>query len=185
MSGDTNWHVSGETVEGLAYGLHSIQYGEVEGWEPPPNEQFMISSSTLTNLTRTYTPIPEPTSIRGLIVPQGAIDAGARWRVGVGEWHEHDEVVQLAPGSYSVSLTITGAMGSDTETQIIEAYSWLKGDVDGDGDVDLNDVIAALRAFVGIQSAGNINMGADVDGNGLIGIKEAIYALQVEAGLRQ
>ena len=59
----------------------------------------------------------------------------------------------------------------------------LKGDVDGDGDVDLGDAILALKVAAGLSPEG-INLNADVNGDGKIGLAEFIYILQYIAGLR-
>ena len=58
----------------------------------------------------------------------------------------------------------------------------LKGDVDGDGDVDLGDAILALKVVAGLSPDG-INLNADVNGDGRIGLAEVIYAIQHAAGL--
>ncbi len=63
-----------------------------------------------------------------------------------------------------------------------------KGDVNGDGDVDLTDAILALQVVSGINPAGvrsdYASSGADVNGDGKIGIEEVIYILQKLSGLR-
>jgi len=69
------------------------------------------------------------------------------------------------------------------KTYVSSMPTMVKGDVNGDGKVDLADVILALRVFVGFDQAG-INMGADVNGDGKIGLAEVIYILQKIAGTR-
>ncbi len=58
----------------------------------------------------------------------------------------------------------------------------IKGDVNGDGVVDLADIIEVLKIQVGINVVPN--MKADVDGDGKIGVAEGLYVLQIVAGLR-
>ncbi len=63
-----------------------------------------------------------------------------------------------------------------------------KGDVNGDGRIDWEDVVIIQQAIsgknpVGIRRDYSIS-GADVNGDGKIGIQEAIYTLQKTAGLR-
>ncbi|NTW88324.1 MAG: hypothetical protein HGB26_04195 [Desulfobulbaceae bacterium] len=56
------------------------------------------------------------------------------------------------------------------------------GDVNGDGTIDLLDVILALQIVTG-QDVGGVTVQADADGDGRIGIVEAIRALRKLAGL--
>lgn len=58
-----------------------------------------------------------------------------------------------------------------------------KGDINGDGIVNLYDAVLALQVMAGNLPAG-LNLAADVNGDNKIGMAEAIYALQVAAGLR-
>lgn len=57
------------------------------------------------------------------------------------------------------------------------------GDVNGDGIVDLADLVLTLQILAG-GGAGNIAPAADVNGDGRIGLAEAEYVLQSASGLR-
>lgn len=57
------------------------------------------------------------------------------------------------------------------------------GDLDGNGVVNLADVILALQLLAGAPSAA-VHAGADVDGDGRIGQADLIYILQTAAGIR-
>ncbi|MDY6950590.1 MAG: dockerin type I repeat-containing protein [Thermodesulfobacteriota bacterium] len=59
-----------------------------------------------------------------------------------------------------------------------------KGDVNGDGNVDLADAIFALRILVGLEPAGEIRLDADVNGDSRIGLEEIFYIMGRIAGLR-
>lgn len=69
----------------------------------------------------------------------------------------------------------------------VQAGFWIsiliKGDVNGDGKVDLADLILSLQALTGLSPAG-VHGGADVNGDGQIGLVEALYILGKAAGLR-
>lgn len=72
---------------------------------------------------------------------------------------------------------------------ISAAFTHMKGDTNGDGNVDLADVILALQVISGMNSTGvrsdYASSGADVNGDGKIGIEEAIYILQKVSGVRE
>ncbi len=83
----------------------------------------------------------------------------------------------------TIQVTATGATGSPKDVMVIQAPTPLvKGDVNGDGHVDLKDAILCLQVLSGL-APDNINPAADVDGDGKIGMVEAIYAMQKVAGL--
>ena len=58
------------------------------------------------------------------------------------------------------------------------------GDVNGDGNVDMADVLLILQIVTG-QSAQNILLEADADGDGRIGLGEAIMVLRKLAEIEQ
>ncbi len=69
------------------------------------------------------------------------------------------------------------------DVQIVRtAISGSKGDLNGSGDVDLEDAILALQVAAGI-SVFPVNLQADVNADGKIGLEESIYALRKSAGL--
>jgi hypothetical protein len=59
-----------------------------------------------------------------------------------------------------------------------------KGDVDGNGDIDLQDSIIALQVLVGLSPSIGFYSSSDIDGDQKIGLAEAIFAIQKQAGLR-
>jgi len=67
-------------------------------------------------------------------------------------------------------------------------YVNAKGDVNGDWTVNLQDAIAALQVFSGMNSAvlraDFAASGADVNGDGRVGIAEVLYIFQKIAGMR-
>jgi hypothetical protein len=60
----------------------------------------------------------------------------------------------------------------------------LRGDVNGDGTVDLTDAILALQLSSGLKPSVTVYKQADADGDGRISLKEALYILQRLALLR-
>jgi predicted outer membrane repeat protein len=63
-----------------------------------------------------------------------------------------------------------------------------KGDISGDNQVNLTDVISALQILSGLNPSqircDYSTSGADVNGDGRVGLQEVIYILQTVAGLR-
>jgi hypothetical protein len=62
-------------------------------------------------------------------------------------------------------------------------YTVKKGDIDGDGNVNLTDAILALQVMAGQQPA-SLNLAADVNSDGRIGMADVIYILQKVAGMQ-
>lgn len=60
-----------------------------------------------------------------------------------------------------------------------------KGDIDGDGDVDLTDAILALQVMAGIEVSSPVYTEANVNGDNKIGLAEVIYIIQKVSGLRE
>lgn len=79
-----------------------------------------------------------------------------------------------------------GAVG-DEKYIFLDAFTFgvtaLKGDMDSDGDVDLEDALLALMVITS-TGPGVGNAEADVNGDGRIGMGEAIYILQKVSQLR-
>lgn len=110
--------------------------------------------------------------------------------------NEADETfeVYVTPGYAIDAVTVDGAAAELAEDNTytftavtgdhsisVSFRSTISGDINGDGAIDLADVIAALKILAGIQGANNAE--ADVNGDDAIGLSEAIYVLQWVAGL--
>ena len=92
--------------------------------------------------------------------------------------------------SYVIGSTLGQASGigpSSSATYSVQAGFWIsilmKGDLNGDREVDLADLVLSLQVLTGMSPAG-LHRGADVDADGQIGLTEAIYILGKAAGLR-
>jgi hypothetical protein len=97
----------------------------------------------------------------------------------------------LSLWSHIVSVAVKDA--DNFRTLVQKSWSFnvtansIKGDLNGDGQVDMLDVIIALQVISGIPHVFPFNYptsGADVNGDNKVGAAEAIYILQYTAGLR-
>ena len=89
------------------------------------------------------------------------------------------------PGTYTVSLTITGPGGSDDETK--PSYiicTCIGGDVNDDKVVDLDDAILSIQVCSGLEPRSKVYKEADISADGKIGMEEVIYILQTISEMR-
>lgn len=135
ISGNTNWIESGMIVSNLSYGIHTIEYLDVSGYESPVQEQITILDEFLIDLDRTYIRIPEPTSLLVTIEPPDAITAGAQWRLGGGAWQNSGEPVLTETGFYTINYReiegffrpqdVTVEVVDEVQTRVVGTYGRL------------------------------------------------------------
>jgi len=104
-------------------------------------------------------------------------------------------------GNYEGTLTDIGKVGiykivvlaKDVSHEVSSpkiAYITVKSvinpeDINGDRNIDLIDVVMALKVLCGVNIGdGIINLGADINNDDKIGLEEAIYVLQIVSGVR-
>ena len=103
--GTTTWRDSGTTETGILAGTYTVEFKDVAGWTKPGNRTVTITEGHTTTVSGTYTPQP-PGSLMVTITPQGAIDAGAKWRVDGGTWHDSGYTqTGLLPGQHILSFS--------------------------------------------------------------------------------
>jgi hypothetical protein len=107
-------------------------------------------------------------------------DADGNYKL-ISHWIGSNILVAELDGYERVESPIT--IFQDQEISLNISMSFAKGDVNGDGNTDLADVIAALRAASG--NAQSVRTEADVNNDGRIGLEEAVYVLQKVARIRQ
>ncbi|MCP4185613.1 MAG: PKD domain-containing protein, partial [Hyphomicrobiales bacterium] len=77
---------------------------------------------------------------------------------------------------YSIRMRVKGV--SDNQT------SDTKGDIDGNGSVDMSDAVSVLQVMAGITPVTPVSKEADVNGDAVIGLQEAAYILQEISSIR-
>lgn len=141
---------------------------------PVLSNKFITTHSTESGtITGTYTVLDDGTFTLIFPVGEGETDTitgtvsedGSTAIFGYSEFHNSDK---------------WGSSGIGVGVKKIEL---LKGDVNGDTNVNLADAILALKVIVGLNPAG-INLNADVNGDNKIDLAEVIYILQYVTGLR-
>ncbi|MCP4106608.1 MAG: hypothetical protein GY749_13910 [Desulfobacteraceae bacterium] len=94
------------------------------------------------------------------------------------------EVVILTTDFLDINGTpVTSPAFKTNEDYMVSLTLSKIGDIDHNGNVELNDVIVALKYLVGI-SLSDVNNDADINGDGKIGLEEVVYILQVLAGIK-
>ena len=96
------WQDSGYT-QTVSVGSHTVGFSEVVGLTNPGIETVVISEGEAETVTRSYT--GQIGSLRVTISPQGAVNAGAHWRVGGGVWHGSGETQTVSVGQHTVEFS--------------------------------------------------------------------------------
>ena len=96
----------------------------------------------------------------------------------------------MASENYVAGVTLgqTSGIGrSSSSSYDVQAGFWfsvlMKGDVNGDGIIDLADLVLSLQLLAGM-SPSDVHGGGDVNADGQIGFVDAIFILGKAAGLR-
>ncbi|MHC4281736.1 MAG: hypothetical protein ACYSWZ_01995 [Planctomycetota bacterium] len=69
--------------------MHTVDYKPLPNWDEPNGHTVQINHGQVTTTTNTY--IYHTGSLRVIILPQEAIDAGAQWSVEGGSWHNSND----------------------------------------------------------------------------------------------
>ena len=85
----------------------------------------------------------------------------------------------ISSTAWGLDETVTSA-GSQVSVPEREKNSE-QGDIDGNGIIDLNDIVSALKLFVNAEDI-IVNSNADVNKDGKIGVEEVIWLLQLISG---
>ncbi|MCP4107538.1 MAG: hypothetical protein GY749_18675 [Desulfobacteraceae bacterium] len=123
--------------------------------------------------------------VKELPVVDLASDDGARYKA------VYDDFT--IAGTYRIAFYAMDNTGLTTVPKLTEVLvsnpiSHNKGDINGDGNVDLTDIIICLKVLAGTDVAGMIRedyaaSGVDADGDWKIGLEDALYILQSMGGL--
>ena len=101
--GSGDWQASGAIVTGLTPGDYAVTFKDVAGWSTPSSVTASVADGQTAMVEATYVEAVVVGSLTVALLPQGAVDAGAQWRVGSGDWQTSGATVTgLTPGDYTV-----------------------------------------------------------------------------------
>jgi hypothetical protein len=101
--------------------------------------------------------------------------------------------ISIAPGAYTVTAGATGYVSNSTTGVTVASGATvtqnfaltLKGDVNGDGKVDITDALFIAQYTVGLRTLTPTQLAAgDVNCDGKVDITDALFIAQYTVGLR-
>jgi hypothetical protein len=98
------WRDSNDIAD-LTVGTHTVEFKPISNdWKSPANQIVQINNGLTTITIGTYIPTG---SLIVIITPQAAIDAGAKWRVDGGPWHDSEHIEpNLIAGLHTVEYRV-------------------------------------------------------------------------------
>lgn len=116
---DSGWQSSGATLT-VETGDYTVQFSAVVNFDAPADQPAAVTKCQTTPVTGDY--IRHTGSLQVTIEPQGAIDAGAQWRVveiGGDPWHNSGYTLADIPtGSYTVEFYVLDPSCWDSPSDI-------------------------------------------------------------------
>jgi hypothetical protein len=95
-------------------------------------------------------------------------------------WYYNVNVTAGFSGNVTVGWAFNGSnmtLQQKSSLQMME-YTPIPGDVNGDGKVDMGDVVSILKAFGSTPGTPRWNPNCDIEGNGKIGMGDVVIALR-------
>ena len=106
------------------------------------------------------------------------------------QWKSSDETIAIVNergvitgvGEGTTTVTVTIDNMSATCTVVVGVPPYTKGDVNGDGDVDIADAVCIVNHIVGKPNATFFEDAADVNNDGDIDIADAVHIVNLIVG---
>ena len=143
------WRDSGYTQGDLTVGSHTIEFSAVAGWDKPVNQQVQVDYAQTTITSGTY--IQQTGSLQVIIDPQGAIDAGAKWRVDAGSWRSSGDTASgLSVGLHTVDFNSINGWIKPPDQQV-QIYQSLPAVTSGTYQ-ELGETPVVINEFMAVNS---------------------------------
>jgi hypothetical protein len=115
------WRDSGFIENGLSTGQHTIEFKSISGWQKPDNRSLQIYSNQTSEVNENY--LEQTGNMSVTISPYEAMNAGAKWRINNGNWHNNGyQATSLSTGQYLLECSdIIGWNRPDNQTVTINA----------------------------------------------------------------
>jgi len=85
-------------------GQHTVEFKNVAGWTKPGNKTVTINVGQTANASGTY--VQQMGALMVTVLPQAAIDGGAKWRVDGGTWNDSGYIqTGLSAGEHTVTFS--------------------------------------------------------------------------------
>jgi hypothetical protein len=123
------WRDSGFIENGLSTGQHTIEFISISGWQKPDNRSLQIYSNQTSEVNENY--LEQTGNMSVTITPYEAMNAGAKWRINNGNWHNSgDTASDLSVGQYTLEFSsIDGWQRPANQTISINALQTTYADV--------------------------------------------------------
>ena len=116
------------------------------------------------------------------VIAQTTVPTGGYWFDGSSDKlvcvNDNDEVSVMAGQGF---FLLPAALGTESLDALFGTAS-TKGDVNGDGEVGIGDIVAVTNVMAGITTDTNIVACADVNGDGEVGIGDIVAITNIMAG---
>ena len=156
----------------ITFFVGDMEASGTAGYTPGTSTRLDLAVTSGVDFSADVTAGPAPLTVR--FTDQSTGDPESRyWEFGDGStsFEENPEYTYRIPGTYTVNLTINTPVGSDTLSR--PGYITVtppRGDVTGDGIIDISDVAKVAYMVVGKESA---DLAADFNGNDRVDIGDA------------
>ena len=159
-------------------GFFYLPTGETWRWAPAPDHGLILIGVTPSGVIAAFDNDNAGVSDRLLLrdnwVVGQALDATAP--CGLSDLSDPD------PGE--TGLTDASDLLSPGTAAVVQIQGITPGDLDGNGQVGLTDLIMALQSLAGMDVLDGVLQAAEVNADGLVGFEEALFTAQQVAGLR-
>jgi murein DD-endopeptidase MepM/ murein hydrolase activator NlpD len=102
---DGTWRTSGVKLSQVSVGEHSVSFKNVAGWHSPQTLSVRIVENTLKTVSADYQQEDHGATMQIFLSPSEAVEAGAQWRLGGGDWMNSGATMSDIPaGAHAINF---------------------------------------------------------------------------------